>query len=87
MSAPRELSCRETADKLYEFIDGELTPDIEDLVRVHLADCIKCTKRHDFENVFLRFIHARTHARAAPAHLKKRVFESILCEEDQPGSD
>ena len=86
MSNNRDLSCQETADKLFEFIDGELTPELEQAVRAHLADCYKCVTRHDFETAFLQFLRARTQAQSAPPHLRKQVFEAILCEEDQPGS-
>lgn len=87
MKNSNDLDCRETANRLYEFIDGELTADVEEAVRTHLADCGQCTTRHSFEKHFLRFLRARTRARAAPQHLRKQVFEAILCEEDQPGSN
>ena len=86
MKDSRAADCHETANKLYEFIDGELASDVEDAVRTHLSNCTNCTSLFNFENVFVKFLRARTRARAAPAHLRRHVFEAVVCEEDQSES-
>ena len=86
MNDSRAANCHETANKLYEFIDGELASAAEETVRTHLSHCTNCTSLFNFENVFVKFLRARTRARAAPAHLRKHVFEAVVSEEDQSES-
>ncbi len=78
MKSPSEIECMEAAERLYEFLDGELTPEKEAEVRAHLEDCAKCFSLYGFEDAYVSFLQARTHARTAPEHLKKKIFEAIL---------
>jgi len=86
MSAPRKIDCQAAADRLYEYLDGELTPDAYDEVRAHLEDCALCFKVFGFENTYLAFLRARTRAQKAPEHLKKRIFKHILFDQDSAES-
>ena len=76
--APRRLDCREAADRLYEYLDGELTPADEAAVRTHLADCAGCFSLFGFESAYLRFLEARARARNAPPALKRRILDQLL---------
>src|SRR6266849_740043 len=49
------MNCRECVEHLYEFLDRELTPDVEREIREHLEDCPPCGEQFDFEELFLRF--------------------------------
>jgi len=46
-------------EKLYEFLDGELTPDVNEQIRAHLAECRGCFPHFEYERVFLRFMEKR----------------------------
>lgn len=87
MTPPQIIDCHAAATRLYEYLDGELTAEVEAAVRRHLADCAVCFKLFEFEQAYLAFVRARTQARAAPAHLRRRVFESVLYGEDQTESE
>jgi anti-sigma factor (TIGR02949 family) len=82
--APEHLDCEQAADRLYEYLDGELTPAVEAAVRTHLAECAGCFALYDFESAYLRFVEARARARGAPPPLKRKILEQLLFEGDDP---
>jgi len=87
MSTPEPIDCHEAAERLYEYLDGELTPQMEASVREHLKACAPCFGLSEFEKSFLSFLHARTRARQAPDHLKKRIFEQVLFDRGSPENE
>jgi len=74
------MNCRECVEHLYEYLDRELTTDLEREIRAHLADCPPCGEHHDFEVVFLKFLHARCSAQGAPLALRRRILEQLFDE-------
>jgi anti-sigma factor (TIGR02949 family) len=79
---PRDIDCLEVLDRLYGYIDGELTDARAEEVRRHLANCAPCVQVSDFETAYVRFLEARTQAQRAPESLRKRVLERILFEDE-----
>ena len=77
------MDCHKAAGRLYDYLDGELTPEIERTVRKHLRDCAPCFSLFNFEGAYLKFLSARTQARKAPQHLRRRIFEQVLLKGDQ----
>ncbi len=75
---PRDIDCGEALDRLYEYLDEELTPVRAEEVRLHLAKCAPCLALSGFESAYLRFLEARTRAMNAPPHLRKRILERLL---------
>jgi anti-sigma factor (TIGR02949 family) len=78
----RDIDCEEALDRLYEYIDEELTPVRAEEVRHHLEKCAPCLRVSQFEKAYLRFLEARARARQAPENLRKRVLEQILFASD-----
>lgn len=76
------MNCRDAANRLYEYLDGDMTPEVTAAVRAHLADCRRCFSHFSFEETFLRFLRARTEARSAPPELKRRILDEILLDPD-----
>lgn len=37
-----DITCREALERLYEYLDGELTPESADEVRRHVEVCERC---------------------------------------------
>jgi len=74
------MNCRECLEHLYEYLDRELTPDVEREIQAHLAECPPCGEQHDFEAVFLKFLRARVSAQGAPPALRRRILEQLLDE-------
>ncbi len=75
------LTCAEAIEKIYEFLDGELTPDVEEGIRAHLVVCRKCYPSFRHEEVFMRFIAQRAQIEAAPPELRRRIMQMLLDEE------
>lgn len=76
------IDCRDAFDRLYAYLDGELSPQHEAEVREHLEMCKPCFKLAKFESAYLRFLEARTRAQRAPGHLKKAILRQLLFSEN-----
>lgn len=74
------MNCREILDHLYEYLDKELTPDVEAKVRAHLEECPPCHDCADFERAFLTFLEARCRSRGAPPELKRKILRELFDE-------
>ena len=79
---PELPDCQESVDRLYEYLDGELTPAADAEIRMHLEACAHCLALFDFETAYVRFLQARTRAAGAPAHLKERILQDLLFHDD-----
>jgi len=79
--------CREAIQTIYQFLDGELTPDLRHQIRRHLDDCSPCLEAYDFE-AELRMVIARKCRESVPESLRIRIHEVIVRESQQqfPGS-
>ena len=74
------MNCREALDRVYEFLDKDLTPEVEREVREHLEACKPCGQNFDFEQTFLKFLQARCRTRSAPPDLKRRILNDLFGE-------
>lgn len=83
---PESLDCQQAAERLYEYLDHELTPELERAVRAHLEACAPCFGLFSFEETFLKFIEARSRAAGAPPELQRRILRSLLEEGNEPGA-
>ncbi len=83
---PLDIDCREALDRLYEYLDEELTPIRAEEVRLHIEKCAPCFQLSSFEDTYLRFLEARTRARRAPDALRKKILHDVLFEDEQPST-
>ena len=74
------MNCRECKEHLYEYLDRELTPEVERDIRLHLEECPPCGEQFDFEKLFLEFLQARGRAQGAPPELKRRILNELFDE-------
>lgn len=74
------MNCRDAAERLYEYLDRELTPEAEAKVREHLKACPPCGEHFDDEQAFLKFVEARCRSRCAPPELKRRILQDLFGE-------
>ncbi len=79
---PQTIDCQEVMERLYEYLDGELTSERAAEVKAHLEDCRQCTALSNFEETFIRFLEVRTRTRKAPEELKKRILKDVLFSRD-----
>ena len=84
MSGPNrgdDMPCDAVIERLYEFLDGELTSDVDAQIRDHLGKCRKCYPHFRHEEVFLRFLERRAQIEKAPPSLRRRIFQKLLEDE------
>ncbi len=83
---PTDSECREALERLYVYLDGELTEDRCAVIRSHLEECSPCLEAFDFEAEFKMLIsrHCRDDV---PEHLRVRVaFVLSQASEEQSAS-
>ena len=76
-----EMPCDAVIERIYEFLDGELTSDVDAKIRDHLGKCRKCYPHFRHEEVFLRFLERRVQIEKAPPSLRRRIFKKLLDDE------
>lgn len=73
--------CKETMEKLYEFLDGELTDARRVVIRRHLDDCSPCLEAFEFESELRVMISSKSKERC-PEELLSRIAKVIRAEQD-----
>jgi len=77
MSAPDDLDCDAVAERLWDFVDGELPPREMAAVDAHLEDCERCFPVYRFRQAFRDFLSCQEKAEI-PVGLRRAVFERVL---------
>jgi anti-sigma factor (TIGR02949 family) len=80
---PHSVECREALERLYDYLDRELTPEWEEAVGRHLRECSACFCCFEFERAYLRFLEARIKAQGAPPEVKRRILRQLF-EAEEP---
>jgi mycothiol system anti-sigma-R factor len=70
------LNCQEAVHELYHYLDGELTEDRREEIRVHLDYCGPCGGAAEFEAELRRVIANRCKDRV-PQSLIERIASAI----------
>ena len=76
-----DLDCDDCMSHLYEYVDGELTPELAKAISNHMAECGECLTHFKFEEAFLRFLEARPELAKAPPALRDQILRRILSEQ------
>lgn len=84
MSECSGIPCGEAMSRLWDYIDGELTPEMEAAVRAHLDACAHCYPELDFHRGFCAFLR-RTREAPIPPELRRKVFAELLREAGEGG--
>lgn len=72
-----EIPCAEAAEKVYEYLDGELAPERAREVRCHVEQCKRCYPMYDWEQMFLDFIRESADRAEENPELRQKV-EALL---------
>lgn len=75
--APR-FGCEDAMERVYEYLDGELTPEVQRAIQQHLEECAECEPRFAHERVFLAFLAQRARIESAPPELRKRIMRQLV---------
>ena len=87
MGSEESAHCEETIERLYHFLDGELTDERRAEIQRHLDECSPCLDAYDFEADLRRVIAQKCRDRV-PETLIVRVRAVIEAEArsiDGPG--
>ena len=71
------LDCDAVMRQLWDFLDGELTPERDAAVRAHLGVCKRCYPQQNFEESFLRALSASRRTHSSPDAIKTRVLAAL----------
>jgi mycothiol system anti-sigma-R factor len=77
--------CEETIERLYHFLDGELTEERRREIERHLDECAPCVRAYGFE-AELRQVVANRCRDHVPESLVERVHAALLEEERSRGA-
>lgn len=69
------LNCDEVAERLYSYLDRELSPEEMAAVQRHLNACPPCRRWFVFEENILRFVGECARRVRAPEELAARIRE------------
>ena len=79
-----DVDCNETIERLYTYLDGELTDERRIEIKRHLDDCPPCLHAFDFESELRQVIADRCKDRV-PDALRQRIHDALKAErEDHP---
>jgi anti-sigma factor (TIGR02949 family) len=73
---PHETDCSDVLDRVYEYLDAEMTDYDVAKIRVHLEECAPCLQQYHLENA-LKALVRRSCRDAAPAGLRIRIMMRI----------
>jgi len=76
-NAVPDIDCLTAIRQLWDYLDQELTPDREAMVRQHLQKCARCLPHHDFARHFLDAVHATREEHLMPPEVKRRVMDVL----------
>ena len=74
--AHKHDTCQEALEELYTFLDGEMTVEKREHIRVHLDDCNPCLEHYDFE-AELRIVISKKCKEAVPQTLKDKILRAL----------
>lgn len=71
------VDCRGAMERLFDLLDGELTPEREMKVRAHISGCPGCFTYADFEERFLKALRTARVKGDCPRALRERVMLTL----------
>ena len=71
------MDCDQVVRTLWDYLDGELTDERMNEVRVHLKACRGCFPHFDFERAFLDALAKSKEEQAAPDELRRKVVAKL----------
>ena len=70
------IDCEQALDRLYEFLDSEMTPGDVARMKEHIASCSTCLSEYDLEE-HVRELVRRSCCERAPIELRTRILTQI----------
>jgi mycothiol system anti-sigma-R factor len=77
------MPCEHVLARLWEYLDGELSPADDEAVRKHLEVCGRCYPRYNFQRAYLEYARRIRDREHAPTELRRRLFQNLLVQDTQ----
>ena len=77
MSHAPMLDCESVMRRLWDYLDGELTPERMSQIREHIAMCKRCYPQYEFERSFLGALAARRRQHSDPERLRTQLMVAL----------
>jgi len=71
-----DADCAQALARVYEYLDGEMSPADLDRIREHIDDCGPCLQQYDLD-IALKALVRRSCRESAPADLRERIMVKI----------
>jgi mycothiol system anti-sigma-R factor len=77
----RNINCWQALHRVYDFLDGEITPETRDQIARHLDKCAPCLRAFGFETEIRRLLADKCRDKV-PEELKTRIA-AVIDHEDK----
>jgi anti-sigma factor (TIGR02949 family) len=71
------MDCQQVVERLWDYLDGELTDETMTEIRAHLKACKGCFPHFDFEEAFLEAVRKSREEETCPDELRRKVMAKI----------
>ena len=71
-----EVSCVEVQAALVEYMEGDVTPELRESIKLHLQDCSHCSAVYDGVDNILRLVRG-SGAIGLPPGFGKRLYKRV----------
>ncbi len=72
-----QIDCRAAMQQLWDYVDGELTPERMQGVARHLEVCAHCHPHGEFAERFLEALHETREDRRCPQEVRAKVMAAL----------
>jgi mycothiol system anti-sigma-R factor len=77
--------CHEVLDRVYEYVDGEMTAEDVAWIREHLATCEECLTEYHLDVALKALVRRCCGCDSAPEDLRQRILDRIIAIRSQFG--
>ena len=71
------LDCNSVMRQLWDYLDGELTPERMEAISNHIAMCSRCHPQTEFERAFLAAVNRSQHEHTHIERLRVQLLDSL----------
>lgn len=74
---PGEMECTDALERMFLFLDNEMSDSDSARIRQHLAECEPCLERYDVEGLVKNLVHRACGCDKPPEELRQKVMMRI----------
>lgn len=74
---PHETKCSEVLNRVYEYLDGEMSEHDVAKIRQHLEECRPCLSQYDIDLALKALLRRSCACESAPQELRSRIMVRI----------